>query len=352
MTGRRAAAALLVTALALPAAAHAQAAAAGRLVGRLAAAPDASRDVREGLHQVQVTPGTLVEISAGSTSFDTVLRIVLPTGDTLVNDDHGTGTDSRLTFPVPEGIDAVDVRVTAFDALGAGDYVLSVRSLGAVDREVREGKLSTASRLTPKNVPFDVHTFRLEQPHALSVTLAASDFDPFLVLVAPDGERYTNDDGQGLDAAIDVRRASPGVWTAYATSAAPSASGAYRLSVLKTRVEAEGATYLEGRLEEGDSLSLRGELYDRHEVALEGSGPVAVVLESHDFDVFLTVRLPDGRRFSSDDAPSRGSMRYTARVEIPEPSRSLEVFVTSFAAGQMGRYSLTVEPLSLPGPPR
>jgi len=70
-------------------------------------------------------PGQFVDIDLSSFDFDTVLLVIIPSGEQLSDDDSGYFTDSFLTV-VLDSEEAYIVLVTSFDPGQKGDYTLTL----------------------------------------------------------------------------------------------------------------------------------------------------------------------------------------------------------------------------------
>ena len=79
----------------------------------------------------------------------------------------------------------------------------------------------------------DRYTVTLEAGQALEADLTSSDFDPYLVLVAPSGAQEENDDylGSQVHSRLVTTAAEGGAYTVVVTSYAAGETGAYRLEL-------------------------------------------------------------------------------------------------------------------------
>jgi hypothetical protein len=93
-----------------------------------------------------------------------------------------------------------------------------------------------------------------------------------------------------------------------------------------------------GALEESDPKDIEGELYDVHRIPGTGDRPLVIQLFSSEFDAYLSARSPSGEWFRDDD----GAGDTHARLELPAINGTWFVVVTSYSAGESGRYRLTV----------
>jgi Caspase domain/Bacterial pre-peptidase C-terminal domain len=235
--------------------------------------PDGTRD-REGRfereHQVALRRGQRVIISLQSSAFDTLLRVVPPAGEAMENDDIAqSDLNSRLDFTAP--IDGrYRIVVTSYQPGATGAYTAQVtagepgqgmvvvannNTAPAPDAQVGAG--GTLSANTPVNEylsPGDpssggryVRAYRLEgQPGAMvTLRLESSAFDPTLALVAPNGQRWNNDDTSQADTNSTIQVTLP-------------AAGTYRVEVSSYRQGATGPFTLTARTAEAPRMGQNG----------------------------------------------------------------------------------------------
>lgn len=212
---------------------------------------------------------------------------------------------------------------------------------------------------------YHVYRYPARRGEEVSVSLRSDEFDTYLVVV-DDGEfREVNDDrGRGdTNSALTFRVDRPRDFYIIVTTYDPGATGRYTLTaVTEASVnagwgDAVSATSTResttGTLESADDTLSGGEYYDSHRLRAEAGNVLTIELESDDFDTYLILIEPDGSQVDIDDA--RGSSNsYLERVL--EHSGEYEILVTSYSAGERGRYTLSYKTaplaaadLSLPG---
>lgn len=100
----------------------------------------------------------------------------------------------------------------------------------------------------------------------------------------------------------------------------------------------------EGSLGVGDQTESDGSFVDFYQFSVESGDRVAVVVESEEFDSYLTVTFPDGEQERNDDY-----LDWNAGVEfLAGDSGVVEIAVTSLFSGETGEY--TVRAVRLPEP--
>lgn len=324
-----------------------------------------------------------------------MLRVALPDGQTLSNDDfRGDRTRSELEVVVPAAGE-LKIGVTSFSPGASGPYHVRVertatgtslaprvvsnvgvhhqlrvegRSPGAgasgappsstggqttapaatplrVGDHVRANLAPTDARL-PSGEHADFYELTVTEPTALTLQMQSRALDSFLVVTSPTGERLQNDDFGGTrDAQIDLV-AVPGTYQVVATSYRAGETGAYELKVLSAREAmgtgaAAGAERIErGELAPGDRQLQSGEFFDEHALTLAVGDVVHLEARSSAFDTYLIVRSPSGEQQDNDDqAPGNlnAALDFVARE-----AGSYRVLVTSYRPGETGPYELVI----------
>ena len=185
---------------------------------------------------------------------------------------------------------------------------------------------------------FDTYPLQLTAGERIVATLSSYDFDAYLILESPDGREIENDDyNDGSDARIDALIDAPGTWKVKVSSYEEGEQGEYLLSVVRERLQ-ELDSYT-GILDEGDPISVKGEYYDSYQVFLERNQRVVISMLSEQFDPFLVLKPLQGRRMLNDDYQSETESRIDF---IAAASGQHEIFATSYAGGERGRYSLRI----------
>jgi hypothetical protein len=220
-------------------------------------------------HQVSLQRGSRVAVTMQSAQFDTLLRVEPPTGDAVDNDDVARdNTNSRVDFTAP--IDGrYRIVATSYAPATAGAYTIEV-SAGAPGQglmvtgsnnnapDAQTGPGGTLVAGTPVNeylTPGDpssggrfVRGYRLEgrQGDMVTLRLTSTGFDPTLALIAPNGQRWANDDTtpQDTNSTITMTLPAAGTYRVEVSSYRPGATGPFSLSLsssARPTVAANGA---------------------------------------------------------------------------------------------------------------
>ena len=290
-------------------------------------------------HPITVRLGERLEVRVESDEFDTVLELLSPTGRKLSNDDADGTTNSRIsTFVLTEGVWCA--RVTAFDERTGGAYRIGI-SRGPEGRVhlFTPGELQETDSISPKGFRFRSHGHRLEQNSELFAELVADGFEPSLILIGPDGSRYSSEYvfTESLTN-VTLPFAGAGTWHLIVThQEILPATGQYQLVLVEVPLSVNRRSLTDSLTLQSPQL-LHGEFYRTHPFDLPASATIVFELSSNSFDPFLAVRSPSGTWYRDDD----GGLGNDARLELTGEEGRWEVIVTSFRSGETGAYRLTV----------
>ena len=232
---------------------------------------------------------------------------------------------------------AVMALVVLPQAIAAQAPILHRGSLAAGDQTLRSGEY------------FDNYTFEGRSGQRVVVDLTSSAFDPYLMVIAPSGDKKDNDDYEGSSSRsrIELTLEETGTYRVLVTSYEKGQSGDYELRIdlsggAATTVAASTGGRLEsGRLAPGDNTLRSGEYMD--EYAFEGRrGQQATIdLRSSQFDPYLIVIDPADKHHENDDYAGANN-RSLVSFELPADGR-YRVLVTSYKKDESGAYDLRID---------
>lgn len=206
---------------------------------------------------------------------------------------------------------------------------------------------------------FDSYTFDGQPGQFVTFTVHARAFDTFLVLVDPQQRILSSNDDEDPKAGTDARLALPlptaGTYQVW-VNANGGGSGAYTLAMdvvdrNEIHTEVHVGQQVQGWLIAGDRTDSEGRYVDDWSMQMPDE-PTLVWLTSNEFDTYLRVRTPDGKRLIYDDDVNFVAGDGNSRVvlapseQVPKGKLlTLEVTMpTSSAAG--GAYQLQVLPFA------
>lgn len=146
---------------------------------------------------VKGRPGERVTINLASEAFDTLLIVQEPDGTVDGNDDiNEDNLNSGLTYSFREN-STLEVRVYAVNREERGPYTLKLTPAAPVQSIAPgsrlRGRLSVEDELFD-GIYADRYTLRGAPGQAVSIYLESEEFDTYLVVIAPDGTPFENDD--------------------------------------------------------------------------------------------------------------------------------------------------------------
>ncbi len=193
--------------------------------------------------------GQRLEIRMQSTAIDPYVEIVGPDGFTAFNDDdvENETTNSRLLVTLPADGE-YRVVASSYEPNERGAYRLSVAATesgdpregmaaaggeGLASGREQAGALAEGDETLRTGEFADRYRFRGRAGQRVRIEARSSDFDTYLILVAPSGQQEDNDDASQSDtnARLETELVEDGEYTVMVTSYQPRESGAYRLAL-------------------------------------------------------------------------------------------------------------------------
>ncbi|RZJ85330.1 MAG: hypothetical protein EON88_26405, partial [Brevundimonas sp.] len=343
-------------------------------------------------------PGARYTARLNASDFDAYL---MARGDGVEedNDDDPSGRgdrNSRLEFVMPRSGE-VELTTTSYQPGETGAYTLLVEEDGggrnpgggrpapqtpatgnlAVGGDVT-GRLASGSSQLRSGEYADGYTLRGRRGDRLDLRLTSTQFDPYLFITGPGDFTAANDDDEsgqdGTNSRLIVTLPADGEYRVVATSYTAGETGSYRLAAAMAgrdaptprpdrpeqwrepddrppppRPNSTGPILVDqrGSLSRGDATLEDGEYADRYTFRARRGDRIAGVLESSDFDAYLSIQGPDDQQYDNDDGPDGTNSRVDA---VLQADGEYTAMVTSFEGGETGAYHLTVAPST--GSPR
>ncbi|MFW5694995.1 MAG: PPC domain-containing protein [Alkalispirochaeta sp.] len=182
----------------------------------------------------QGSAGQIVVIDVRSDDVDPYLRVQDDQGREFVDDDGGTGRNSRVSYAFDrDGI--LTISASSFSGDEVGSYELHLREIGD-DAPVAsyQGELSSAGNRAYDGKLMERHEYAGTAGETLSIHLESRSFDTQLYVSGPSGENIAHDDdgGGGTNSLVTVTLPETGTYVLYVLSFLDG-SGPYRLSVYR-----------------------------------------------------------------------------------------------------------------------
>ncbi|MEM0964301.1 MAG: hypothetical protein AAGK21_17375, partial [Bacteroidota bacterium] len=244
-------------------------------------------------YAVSAREGQAVTAVVTSEAFDTYVLVISSSGEQQDNDDCTQGDLSRSCATlVADRTGRVRIGVTSFEPGETGDYTVQITvgegGLSSTAPAEGPGSLTAGDDQLESGEFVDRREVVLEAGQRLAATLTSSDFDPYLIVIPPEGDQQDNDDctqGDFTRSCLDVTAETAGTYRILITSFEPGESGRYQLALdVGDGSSAPSASGGPGRTETGELASGdptldSGEYVDTYTVTGTG-GPLVADLRS------------------------------------------------------------------------
>jgi len=290
----------------------------------------------------QATAGMALVADVQSTSFDTFVGLISPSGESWQNDDHDNlKTQSRLEVTADASGEWTLV-VTSYKGGETGPYEASVTSGsggGAVAAPAPKPPPSTTSSSSGRAVDvsgtlaagddalesgeyFDVYSFSASSGQVITAEVNSSSFDTYVGLRAPSGEVFSNDDHEGRKdrSRLVTQAGESGDWLLVVTSYQGGETGSYSAWVelsggggvssssggLSTETVSlggsveEGFEMWQGSLTKDDPTTNEGTHIDLLEIEGQAGERVTVLLSTIFADPFMLMTAPDETIYTAE----------------------------------------------------
>ena len=223
---------------------------------------------------------------------------------------------------------------------------------------VHTGALESSDPVMEDGAWVDEYTIEATAGQEVVAVVTSVEFDPYVIVTGPSGEQTENDDfGSSREVSlVEAIASESGTWRVQVSSYEAGQSGAYAVA-LTSRMRTD-ATILEeeftvtGELPAGPTASVSGVLdaedqkrsdeswYEGWSIDAQAGDRAVLVLQSPDFDAYLTLVSPTGRAFNDDDGGGGTDSRLD--MTFDEAGR-WTVVANTLNAGDTGGYTLSVE---------
>jgi hypothetical protein len=297
--------------------------------------------------------GQRVSVDLTSSAFDPYVMVIAPSGRKEENDDwQGSTSRARLELTLAE-TGTYRVLVTTYKADEAGAYELRIDTAGdgAATAQgggrVETGRLAAGDRTLRSGEYYDEFPFAGEAGRRVVVDLTGTGFDPYVMVIAPSGDKQENDDWQGSSsrARLELTLTETGTFRVIVTSYAKDETGSYELRIdtgAVAAVAAEPGVRVEnGRLAAGDRTLRSGEYFDEYTLAGRRGDALTVDLRASEFDPYIIVTAPSGKQEENDDYEG-DAHRSLVTFTLPEDG-TYRIMVTSYQKDETGAYVLRIQ---------
>ncbi len=194
------------------------------------------------IYSFQGQAGQRIQIDMVSQEIDPFLILISPNRSQLAQDDNGGGNkNARIVGRLPS-TGTYLVIANSYRGGQAGNYqIRGIANAATATNQVQQGSIlrqtgilgSDAPRL-PDGSPYRAYSFQGRAGQSMTITLESPDFDPYLILVAPNGQKIAenNDTSQNNPTAVLRGRLSrDGVYRVIVNAANSGGKGRYVLTI-------------------------------------------------------------------------------------------------------------------------
>lgn len=332
--------------------------------GRLESADEAlSSGEYADYYRFQGHAGERVVIDLRSNDFDPYLIVRTPSGEQLDNDDYeGDASRSLLSLTLTEDGE-FGITVTSYRPEETGGYDLQIASgaeTSTASGLLRErGVLSSGDETLRSGEFVDRYEFTAVPGQRVTIDLRSDEFDTYLIVRDPRGDRQENDDtDRPGHSVIEMDATESGAYQVLVTSYETGETGSYDLQIdvgdAASSATSSGRDVVRlsvgqestGRLEAGDGRLEDGEYRDLYVFDGQAGQSIVVDMNSSAFDTYLGIITPSGEAIENDDYEG-STTRSVVELTLRESGR-YQVIATSYGAGQTGAYHVALRASDTP----
>ncbi|MCD4656104.1 MAG: caspase family protein [Planctomycetes bacterium] len=260
--------------------------------------------------------GYSVQFLMQSKVIDSFIKVISPSGLEFQNDDASLTNkgDSELGLKLTEdGKYTVIASTSKNEQKGKYSLVFKMTGyeIGELSEKPTKGTLNKDSLLLKSGAFVNWYTLMGMNNRWAKLTLKSPDFDTYLVMITPDGERIENNNASPGTFDAEIRhKFTEGVYLVGVTSFNRGEVGEYHAQLVLESVSANqsasvrikvGEKIEKGELNAGDRRNDDGRLFDEYILGVKKGNIIQLNLESNDFDTQILVYAPNKRRIRNDD---------------------------------------------------
>jgi hypothetical protein len=227
--------------------------------------------------------------------------------------------------------------------------VLSPTLVSAQGPGIKRGSLAAGDATISSGEFYDNYTIDGRAGQRLIVDLTSSEFDPYVMVIAPSGDKKANDDYQGSSSRsrLELVLEENGTYRVIVTSYNKGETGQYELTIdlggggAGVAAGADGDRIENGELAAGDRTLSSGEYTDEFSFPGTKGQRATIDLRSGQFDPYLIVIDPGNTHHENDDYEG-DSHRSLVSFDLPEDGK-YRVLVTTYKKDETGSYTLRID---------
>ena len=174
-----------------------------------------------------------------------------------------------------------------------------------VSSRIERGRLRSGDSTRANDSYSDTFTFIADRGDSAVIDLRSGEFDTYLIVRAPGGEEFTNDDYESSfdRSLLSLTLTETGIYEVVVSSYNPGETGGYTVQIeTDAGTPADINTQIQGELADGDATFDSGEFNDSYSFEGRPGQRVTLDLRSDEFDTYLILRSPNGESLANDDA--------------------------------------------------
>jgi len=187
-------------------------------------------------HEFRAEEGQVVSVRMTSDEFDTYIMVRSPNGRVWENDDWIGGTAESFISFIADKSGEWTALATSFDPGESGAYQLVVESGervcdGTIQSET--GELGGGDEQLESGEYVDTYEVRGRKGQTIVLDLRSEEFDPYLLVIAPNGDQFENDDFRGSfsHSHLTIVLEQSGTYEVGVTTFEPGEGGSYELEM-------------------------------------------------------------------------------------------------------------------------
>ncbi|MBW4515602.1 MAG: trypsin-like peptidase domain-containing protein [Timaviella obliquedivisa GSE-PSE-MK23-08B] len=229
-----------------------------------------------------------------------------------------------------------------------------------------QGRLdSNSSVLEDDNSYYARYTFEGKAGQRIVISMTSSELDAYLILLSPNGDDLGQDDNGagGKNAKLTVTLPENGTYTVLANTSSAREMGRYSLQAAVNGGSStvngggSGSTPRPNASQQASGslpLQIQGSLgansrvlqsdrspYQEHTFQGNAGQRVSISLESREFDSYLILLDPDGKKIAENDDASANTMNSALTVTLPSTG-TYRIIANTYDSTGRGQYTLSI----------
>lgn len=223
-----------------------------------------------------------------------------------------------------------------------------------------QGRLdSNSSVLEDDSSYYARYTFEGKAGQRLVISMTSSELDAYLILLSPNGDDLGQDDNSagGKNSKLTVTLPEDGTYTVLANTHSARETGRYSLQASASGGGGNGSTPRSNGSQQASGslpLQIQGSLGENSQILQSDRSPyqehtfqgtagqrITISLQSREFDSYLILLDPDGKKIGENDDASSNTMDSALTVTLPSTG-TYRIIANTYDSAGRGQYTLSV----------